>query len=166
MLIPLVDLPVSPVVEADKNAQLLDFVGHLGIMGPVLLHSESTSNESESASLEVLKAAINRTGCYIEGLTIDDDELATQLLDRGAHLVYFANGSESELQKKVLKSFSRARVGVSDVDKIASVESMTSVIEEYREFSGHFLFRYLSLLLSIALSTLTDSVMLIVDFRL
>jgi hypothetical protein len=142
MLIPLVDIPVSSEISDAKTLALCDFVSHIGILGTVLIRPPSgVSQESESAALETLSKAIGQAGCYVEGLSIDDDDLATQLLDKGTHIVYFTNSEEKELQKKVLKSLTRARVGVSVMDAVASVDSMQNVIDEYREYAGHFLFR-------------------------
>ena len=141
MLLPLVDIPPSASVNEASTAALLTFVSHIGILGPVLLRVGDVSTENENPALQLLEAVTSATPCCIDGLSIDGDELATKLLDKGALVVFFKSSAEIELQSKVLRSFPRTRVGLNCADEAISVVTMLETVDRFREYSGHFLFR-------------------------
>ena len=142
MLLPLVDIPLSASVNEASSAALLTFISHIGILGPVLLKVHDVSTEKENAALQLLESAISVTPCCIDGLSIDGDELATKLLDKGALVVFFNSSTEIELQSKVLKSLPRTRVGLNCAAEAISLVIMLETVDRFREYSGHFLFRF------------------------
>ena len=146
MLLPLVDIPPSASVNEASTAALLTFISHIGILGPVLLRVGDVSTESESPALQLLEAATSATPCCVDGLSIDGDELATKLLDKGALVVFFKSSTETELQSKVLKSLPRTRVGLNCTDEAISVVIMLEIVDRFREYSGHFLFRFVKVM--------------------
>jgi hypothetical protein len=143
MLIPLVDIPASAtMVESSTNA-LLTFISHIGILGPVMLRVPDISDEREASALKLVESATNATACYVDGLTIDGDELATKLLDKGARAVFFRISAEEKLQSMVMSSLPRARVGLNcTTETTLTLANMTEIVTKCREYSGHFLFRF------------------------
>ena len=141
MLIPIVDIPLSGSLNEEVSASLVTFISHIGILGPVLLKVQNISSEQESLSLELVQSATQSTACYVEGLSIDNDDLATKLLDRGAHIVFFKTSDEEALQSKVLASLPRTRVGLNCSADTITVANMLDIVGKSREYSGNFLFR-------------------------
>ena len=142
MLIPIVEVPSSNVLSEELTCSLLTFISHIGILGPVLLKVQDITAATETAALELVQSATQATACYIQGLTIDNDELATKLLDKGAHIIFFDPSAEEELQSKVLGSLPRARVGTNCSADDVTLANMLEVIGKCREYSGNFLFRF------------------------
>ena len=72
-------------------------------------------------------------------LDLDEDEMATKLLDKGLRVAFFretdkGNADELEVQKKVLESFPRTRVGVSSKVNISlNGEDQTTAKEKMAE---------------------------------
>jgi hypothetical protein len=143
MLIPLVDIPASAtMVESSTNA-LLTFISHIGILGPVMLRVPDISDDKEALALKLVESATIATACYVDGLTIDGDELATKLLDKGARAVFFRISAEEKLQSMVMSSLPRARVGLNcTTETTLTLANMTEIVMKCREYSGHFLFRF------------------------
>jgi hypothetical protein len=143
MLIPLVDIPASATLIESSTDALLTFISHIGILGPVMLRVPNISDETEALALKLVESAANATACYIDGLTIDGDELATKLLDKGARAVFFKVSAEEKLQSMVMSSLPRARVGLNcTAEMTVTLAHMTELVKKYREYSGHFLFRF------------------------
>lgn len=142
-LISAVVIPDSESLSKNEtlSSSLLAFISHISITGPVLLSAQDIAAEKEILSLGVVLSAIELSACYISGLDIDSDELATKLLDSGARLVFFNNIDEKELKAKVLSSFPRNRVGLSSLIDEVTVSSLQEIITECRENTSHFLFR-------------------------
>lgn len=141
MLIPVVDIPSSASLTTENTATLLTFISHIGILGPVLLRVSDITVEKETLALNLVESATASTACYIDGLTFDNDDLATKLLDKGARVLFFDETAERELQATVMKSLPRSRVGLNCTMKVFNVSKMLETINECREYSEHFLFR-------------------------
>ena len=141
MLIPIVDIPLSESLNEETKAALVTFIEHIGILGPVLLKVEDIFAECESSALELVQLAVQSTACYIDGLSIDSDELATKLLDKGAQIVFFKTSDEELLQSKVLGSLPRNRVGINSSANVITLANMLEIVQKCREFSGNFIFR-------------------------
>jgi phosphoribosyl-AMP cyclohydrolase len=142
-LISAVVIPDSESLSQDEalSSSLLGFISHIGITGNVFLSTQEIATEKEVLSLGIVLSAIELTACYIGGLDIDNDELATKLLDKGARVVFFNNVDENELKMKVLSSFPRDRVGLSSLKDEVTVSTLQEVVTECREYTSHFLFR-------------------------
>ena len=132
--------------DAD-TARLLQFVAHVGVLGPVLIRFDgglSASASDDAALIAGMKQAAGEAALHVQGLKLDHDELATKLLDNGCHVVYFdQSDDEHALQLQVLKSFPKARVGVncSGATTAVTVASMVDIVGRFQEVAGHFLFR-------------------------
>lgn len=122
-LVASVELPGNATVRSDEaDAQLLAFLHQVGVLGPVILNlSEDINSSTKPSSLDTIKALLyaSSTLCpyYLEGLALDNDEIATLLLDSGLSVVFFNsctadNIQEKELLIRVLKSFPKERVGL------------------------------------------------------
>ena len=141
MLIPIVGIPLSESLNEETKATLVTFIEHIGILGPVLLKVQDIFAERESSALELVQLAAQSTACYIDGLSIDNDELATKLLDKGAHIVFFKTSDEDMLQSKVLSSLPRNRVGLNSSADVITLANMLEIVQKCREFTGNFIFR-------------------------
>ena len=141
MLIPAVDIPSSSSLTTENTAALLTFISHIGILGPVLLRVSCIPVEYESPALNLVESAAASTACYIDGLTFDNDDLATKLLDKGARVLLFKETPEKELQATFMKSLPRNRIGLNCTSKVITTSKMLETVNECREYSEHFLFR-------------------------
>ena len=151
MLLPLVDITEAAVRSEDATtAQLLPFLAHLGVLGPVLLRFQGgiSSTGDDDSLVNFMKKAANDTALHVQGLQLDNDELVTKFLDNGCHVVYFDRSTEDSLQTQVLKSFPKNRVGLNCEQDVLTLAHMIDIIGRYQEVAGHFLFR---------MPTLTDS---------
>jgi hypothetical protein len=94
-LISAVVIPDSQSLSKDEalSSSLLAFISHIGITGNVFLSTQDIAADKEVLSLEIVLSAIELTACYIGGLDIDNDELATKLLDKGARVIFFEGES-------------------------------------------------------------------------
>jgi len=112
MLIPAIAF--GPSRESDIDDGLtLDFLGKISVLGPVMVSVEDLEQLSaEGADMvktkELLKRVIDKTNsnsitpCYLEGLTVDQDTLATELLDAGLHGVFFQHAtSKPQIQSQI-----------------------------------------------------------------
>jgi hypothetical protein len=142
MLIPIVDIPSSASLTTENTTELLTFISHIGILGPILLRVSDIAVEHEVAALQLVESATALTACYIDGLTFDNDDLATKLLDKGARILLFKATSEIELQATVMKSLPRNRVGLNCTGEVITISKMLETVNAFREYSEHFLFRY------------------------
>lgn len=145
MLIPKVDITSSESLNENLSNSLLTFISHIGILGVVLLKVKDLSSEKETSSLSIVQSAISMTACYIDGLDIDDDVLATNLLNNGARVVFFNYNKENEIdesQKRVLSLLPRDRVGLSCAELTdLTISSVQKIVEQSREYTSNFLFR-------------------------
>ena len=140
-MVPIVDIPSSESLNEEQTTSLVTFISHIGILGPVLLRLQDDIVEADSAAVKVVQSVTQLTACYVEGLSIDNDELATKLLDKGAHIVFFNPSAEIELQSKVLSSLPRARVGLNFSTDAITTANMLQIVGDCREYAGNFLFR-------------------------
>jgi len=94
----------------------------------------------DESYLMFLSTIVSNTPCYAQGFTVDDDEIVTKLLDDGLHVAYFNLCDDKSLLLKVVKSLPRSRVGIYvPTDRITN-ELMASVVAEFGDVVGHFLF--------------------------
>ena len=142
MLIPAIDIPIPTELGASDGSKVIDFIHQLGILGPVLLRLFNTNGEVfEKFIAELVSYAAEKSAIHIDGLDVDNDDLATKLLDKGAHVVYFNWSAEKDLLRKVLQTLPKSRVGLSCIADVVSLEMMTSAIGEFGECAGHFFFQ-------------------------
>ena len=145
MLLPLVDITEAAVRSGDATTaiQLLPFLAHLGILGPVLLRFQGgiSSTGDDESLVSFMKQAANDTALHVQGVQLDNDELVTKFLDNGCHVVYFDRSNEENLQTQVLKSFPKNRVGLNCEQDVLTLAHMIDIIGRYQEVAGHFLFR-------------------------
>ena len=115
---PVCALP-GPSKQSNANDEaLLAYLLKVGCMGPVLLRMPPA--ELGGSAPLVLRCLESGAACMVSGLKIDEDEMATAFLDKGALVAFFERGgsasqsdeTELELQNKVLGSFARGRVGI------------------------------------------------------
>ena len=145
MLIPAITFGPTRANDVD-DARVLEFLDKISVLGPVIVSIEDLDENAteQEANRLLLKRIIDKTNtnsltpCYLEGLKIDQDELATQLLDAGLHGIFFrqpapAETLELELLSKVLASFPRARVGVSVHISEALAAGPAQAVAEYIE---------------------------------
>jgi hypothetical protein len=142
-LISAVVIPDTQTLRKDEalSSSLLAFISHIGITGNIFLSTQNIAAEKEVLSLDIVLSAIELSACYIGGLDIDNDELATKLLDKGARVVFFNNVDEIEMKVKVLSSFPRDRVGLSSLTDEVTVNSLQDIVTNNREYTSHFLFK-------------------------
>lgn len=144
MLIPLIDVTESAICTTDAaSTELMTFLGHLGVLGPVMLRVDDVTVGLDNDSfLNYMKKAACEAALHVDGLQLDNDELVTKLLDNGCHVVYFQdNRLEHDLQVQVLKSFPKSRVGLNCEQHSLTLASMMDMVGRYQEYAGHFLFR-------------------------
>lgn len=70
MLISLVDIPSTDSLDNKQSTAILNFITHIGILGPVLLNARGISNlskEEDSLSMNLICSATRSTSCYITG---------------------------------------------------------------------------------------------------
>jgi len=148
MLIPLVALPSSSEdVVLEERVSLLTEIHRLSLLGPCLLSLLQSSDLGSALDL-IMECLSNKYELHLEGLNVDQDELATRLLDKGLRVVYFAQASseEEELQRRVLQSLPRSRVGlvitIGSFDDIAKEqEKVRDAVQTSRAFVSYFLIK-------------------------
>ena len=144
MLLPLVDITEAAVRSGDATTvQLLPFLAHLSVLGPVLLRFQGgiSSTGDDESLVNFMKIAANDIALHVQGVQLDNDELVTKFLDNGCHVVYFDRSTEENLQTQVLKSFPKNRVGLNCEQDVLTLAHMIDIVGRYQEVAGHFLFR-------------------------
>ena len=114
MIIPFCSLP-GPSKQSYRNDEaLLAYLAKIGCLGPVLLRMPPA--ELGGSAPLLLRCLESGAACMVSGMKVDEDELVTSLLDKGALVAFFECGggatAEVELRKKVLGSFPRSRMGI------------------------------------------------------
>ena len=144
MLIPVVDMvaPTSSTLDVQLSSSMLNFVGHLGILGSVMLNIQNIPAQGGETLIEVVRLATNEAAIHVVGLEIDHDDLATKFLDKGVHVVYFNRSVEEvDLQIKVLQSLPPIRIGLNCVAESVTLKSLTDTIFQYKDHCSNFLFK-------------------------
>lgn len=139
MLISNIDIPPASSLNETGNIALIDFAHHVGILGPVFLRLPPINDNTQS--VEIVSEIAKSVTTYVDGFELDHDELVTQMLDCGVHIAFFSISSEKELLLRVLSSFPRSRIGLTVNGNLDGPESIVSLVQEYREYVGHFVFR-------------------------
>jgi len=132
--------------QQDKASH--EAVSKLSVLGPVIVDVENSATDEERVK-EVMTEVIsnsnanNLRACYLQGLELEQDKLAEQLLDAGMHGAFFkyptmGGDVELEILKKVLQIFTRARVGI--VVNATSAAQVSDIISNYRSCAVHFYF--------------------------
>ena len=123
MLIPNVTFGPTRIDDIDDD-RVLDFANKISVLGPIIVSIEDLQNPTEQLKNKgLVQRVIEKTNansltpCYLEGLAIDQNVLAMELLDEGLHGVFFKQPAATDvvelaLLAKVLSNFPRARVGV------------------------------------------------------
>lgn len=154
MLIPTISVPAH---NSDvDNDHLMTFMDKLSVLGPVMIDIET---RDEDRVKQLMRTVIDKTNsnslspCYLQGLDMDQDALATSLLDAGLHGLFFnyptiGGDAELEIFKKVLRTFPRARVGVvAQIQPITTsklIANIESIITANRSSAVHYYFRFSS----------------------
>ena len=92
-------------------------------------------------SVEIAGEIAKSVTTYVDGFELDHDEMVTNMLDSGVHIAFFPISSEKELLLRVLSSFPRSRIGLTVNGNLDGPDSIVSLVQEYREYVGHFVFR-------------------------
>ena len=138
----------SAATQAQQDRASHESVSKLSVLGPVIVEVENSAADEERVK-EVMTEVIttsnanNLRACYLQGLELEQDKLAEQLLDAGMHGAFFkypTMGGDVELEvlKKVLQIFTRARVGI--VVNATSAAQVNEIIANYRSCAVHFYF--------------------------
>ena len=143
MLIPSLAIAGEASINEADNLSLIDFATRVGLLGPILLRLPIAFAGEENV-LSLISTILAVTPTLIDGFEVDNDEIVTQLLDCGLNVAFFNLTSEQQLLKQVLKTLPRSRVGISVRSTPSTLESIQSILQEFRELAGYFMFRSLN----------------------
>lgn len=133
MIIPATCLPTLAESIDAKNVELCDFISHIGIISPVLLQIKvSIENYDETLLVNIT----SKTPCHFTGLSIQDDQMITKLLDNGLRLAILSVPADFSSGMNVISTFPRNRVGLE-----CSYNEAAATIAKYREYIGHFVIK-------------------------
>jgi phosphoribosyl-AMP cyclohydrolase len=140
MIYSLIDFPTSESRSGEKDEELIAYLRKSALISTTQLKLPNAILLDQS-SLDFLNQIIHIGPCNVQGLVLDSDEIAVKLLDNGLHVAFFDTADETELLKKVLKSFPRSRVGVCFPDSALEIDQMISLVDEFTDYCGHLSFK-------------------------
>lgn len=139
MIISAIDLPLAQAQTQDKDNELLEYLSRVSLISTVVLRLPAGQVLDEPYQF-FLSTIVSNNPCFAQGFTVDDDEIATRLLDDGLHVAFFNLTDDKTLLSKVVQSLPRSRVGISAHVSNFSKEFMESVVAEFGKAVGHFTF--------------------------
>ncbi len=144
MIIPHVSIFSSALGDPNVVECLADYASHLAILGPVMLscNKEDPADIDASSVISFLENASKKNACLLSGLTINNDDIVTKLLDSGLRAAFFdLNTQELGILERVLRSFPRLRIGLTISIDSLEAEQMHTIITQFSDCAYHFLFR-------------------------
>lgn len=138
MLIPVIDI-VSNDESIENQTETIEFLKHISILSTVLLDISKLSAVAMQSNIDLLLEIVESTPCMIDNLSVEDDLIATQLLDAGTRIVFFQNTNRNESFRLILQTFPRSRIGLTI--EFLSENDLQSIIQEYRDIIGHYIIK-------------------------
>jgi hypothetical protein len=135
MIFSSLNVPLKSIQTNENDKLFMNLVNQIGIFTTILLNLPIDFNRNE---LEFLLLIIKSKPCFLNNLSIEDNDLSTLLLDSGLQTAFFTLIDDYQYCKKVLSSYPKSRIGIKlDSNDINIAKKQ---IENFHEIVGHYLY--------------------------